>query len=426
MLNLIALFGLAVIVGVAYALSEDRARVSWRTPLVALGVLLLTGAFFFLTPGKRLLVDGLNATILAVLDRADDGIAFLFGDLASAEGGTFILAIQALPLLVFFGAAISLLYHIGVMQWLIKILARVFTRLFRFSGAEALAAASNIFVGVESAMTVRPYLAQMTRSELFMVLTVGMSTIASTVLAAYVRFLQNEFPTIAVHLISASFLSVPAAVCVAKIMCPEREQPLTLGRVVEPEYERCNNWVESILRGANEGMKVLLGVCAALIAFIGLVSVLNLLLSTVGGWPNRWLGVDINWTVQGLFGYVYYPFICAIGVPHADALTVAQLVGDRLVLTEFSSYLGLAELIRNGALQPRSVLVVSYVLCGFAHIASLAIFVGGTAALAPSRMDVLGKIGLRALVAANLACLLTGATASLFYHAGLQVLATTN
>jgi len=381
---------------------------------------------FFLTPGKRLLIDGLNATILAVLDRADDGIAFLFGPLASAEGGGVILAIQALPLLVFFGAAISLLYHMGVMQWLIIVLARAFTRLFGFSGAEALVAASYIFVGVESAMTVRPYLAQMTRSELFMVLTVGMSTIASTVLASYVRFLQNEFPTIAVHLISASFLSVPAAVCIAKIMCPECERPLTLGRVVAPEYERCHNWVESILKGANEGLKVLFGVCAALIAFIGLVSVLNLLLTTVGAWPNRWLGLEINWSVQGLFGYLYYPFICAIGVPHGDALTVAQLVGDRLVLTEFSSYLRLAELIRSGSLQPRSVLIVSYVLCGFAHIASLAIFVGGTAALAPSRMDVLSKIGLRALVAANLACLLTGATASLFYHAGIQVLAATN
>jgi len=422
LLNLVALLGIVLILAVAALLSSDRRKIQWRTPLAALALTLAIAAVFFLAPAKCAVLDLCNRAVLRVLDCADDGIAFLFGHLADPSGGKFVLAIQALPLIIFFAALVSLLYHLGVMQKIILLFARTFCRLFGISGAEALVAASNIFVGVESALTVRPYLEKMTKSELFLLLTVGMCTIASSVLALYVMALKDVFPQIAVHLISASLISAPAAVCIAKLMCPETEEPLTLGRVVAPEYTPATNVVESILNGANEGLKMLLGICAALIAFIGLVSLLNLILTTVGALPNRVLPVPLDWTVQGLLGYVFYPFTLALGVPAGEAMPLAKLFGERLVLTEVSAYFSLQHLIQQGALSPRSVLVATYVLCGFAHVASMAIFVGGAAALAPSRLPLLSRLGLRALVAANLACLLTGATASLFYRESLQVL----
>jgi CNT family concentrative nucleoside transporter len=209
----------------------------------------------------------------------------------------------------------------------------------------------------------------------------------------------------------------------AKLMCPETDEPLTLGRVVEPEYTPASNAVESVLNGANEGLKMVMGITASLIAFIGLVSLVNLILTKFGSVPNHFLPVQIDWTIQGLLGYVYYPFIVMTGVPLADATEVAKLVADRLVLTEVSSYFALQALIKDGALQARSVLTVSYVLCGFAHVASLAIFIGGAAALAPKRLPELSRIGFRALIAANLACLMTGNIAGLFYHSALPILA---
>ncbi len=422
MQNAIALSGFAAVLGIAYALSCDRQRIHWRTPAAALALELAIAVAVFLAPTRHVLFGSLNRGILKVIDCADDGIVFLFGYLAEAPPGKFSLLAQALPLIIFFSAFISLLYHVGVMQKIVKALAAVFCRAFGISGAEALVAASNIFVGIESALTVRPYLARMTTSELFLILTVGMSTIASSVLALYVMALNQVFPTIAAHLVSATVLSAPAAVCIAKIMVPETEGALTAGKVVEPEYKRATNAVESVLNGANEGAKMVLGISAALIAFIGLVSVANLLLTTLGRAPNALLPVPMDWTIQGILAFVYYPITVCLGVPIADAFEVSRLIADRLVQTEVSSYFALADLIRAGALQPRSVLIASYVLCGFAHVASLAIFVGGTAALAPEKLPLLSRLGARALIAANLACLMTGAAASLFYHSDLAVI----
>lgn len=423
MANLIALLGIAAVVGTAMAFSYDRRSIRWRTAGAALGLELLMGAIVFLTPGKDIVLDGLNRSVLAVLDCAGEGVAFVFGWLATPPEGKYSLAVQAFPTIIFFAALISLLYHVGFLQRVIRLLARLFNRLFGISGAEALAAASNIFVGIESALAVRPYLDRMTRSELFLVLTVGMATIASSVLGLYVLALKGVFPQIAVHLMSATAMSAPAAVCMAKLMCPETDDPLTLGQVVDPEVQPASNAMESILNGANEGVRMVLGIVAALIAFVGIVALVNLILTTAGSVPNNLLGVKMDWTLQGLLGYVFYPYVVLLGVPLDDAFTVARLIGDRLVLTEVGAYFGMAEMLKSNALDPRSVLVTSYVLCGFAHVASLAIFVGGTATLSPKQAPLLSRIGLRALVAANLACLLTGATASLFYHSGVQVLA---
>jgi CNT family concentrative nucleoside transporter len=297
--------------------------------------------------------------------------------------------------------------------------AYVFTKLMRISGAESLCASSNIFVGVESALIVKPHLEEMTRSELTTILSAGMGTIASTVLALYVFFLQGELPTIAGHLVSASFLSAPAAVIMAKLIVPETEKPKTLGVNVRPHYEREDNLILAIINGAYSGLRLLGGIITLLLAFLGFVALIDLILGWAGGYLNSWLGLNFEWSLKAILGYVFYPFTIVLGVPPSDALEIARVIGERTVATEVFSYQKLSQLIADGELvHPRSAIIASYALCGFAHIASLAIFVGGIGALAPKRLKALSRLGFRALLAATLACLMTGAVAGLFFTKG--------
>ncbi len=353
----------------------------------------------------------------------------------------FFLAFQALPTIVFFASLMALLYYIGVMPFLIRLFARVFTKLMRVSGAESLCTASNIFVGVESATTIRPYLKEMTGSELCTVLTAGMATIASSVMAFYVFILQKDFPTIAGHLMSASILSAPAAILMAKLIMPETGKPVTLGEDIKPCYEKEASLVDAIIGGANAGLKLVAGVVALLLAFLGLMALLDLILSWIGGmlnslihsigylsclwgaradsWPEALVRANIDWSLKGLLGYLFYPFTLAIGVPAQDASVISKIIGERAVVTEVVSYQDLAALMATGAVSYRSALVTVYALCGFAHVASLAIFVGGTAALAPERTADISRVGFRALIAATLACLMTACIAGIFYSDSL-------
>jgi CNT family concentrative nucleoside transporter len=289
----------------------------------------------------------------------------------------------------------------------------------RISGAESLCVASNIFVGVESALTIRPHLPQMTRSELCTVLTAGMATIASNVLALYVFILRAQFPTIAGHLISASILSAPAAIVIAKVLVPEEEIPKTLGLSVQPHYVRESNLFEAIITGANAGVRVIVGIAALLLAVLGLIALLDMLVAAAGDKLNVLMQTNLDWTLKGLLGYLFYPLTLIMGVPLQDAATVARIVGERTVATEVAGYQDLALAISKGTLtDPRSIVITTYALCGFAHFASMAIFVGGTAALAPERTGALSQIAVRALVAATLACLMTGCIAGVFCTGG--------
>jgi len=289
----------------------------------------------------------------------------------------------------------------------------------RISGAEALSASSNIFVGVESALVVKPHIKDMTRSELTTILAAGMGTIASTVLALYVFILREQLPTIAGHLISATILSAPAAVVMAKLIMPETETPKTLGVKVKPHYEREDNIILAIINGAKSGLQLLLSIVTLLIAFLGILALLDMIFGWFGGYVNKLFGLNMNWTFQSILGYVFYPFALIIGIPSADALEIAKIVGERLVVTELVSYKHLAVLMNEGGLvHSRSAIIASYALCGFAHVASLAIFIGGLGALAPERLKDISKLGFRALLAATLACLMTGAVAGVFYTSG--------
>jgi CNT family concentrative nucleoside transporter len=423
--NLISAGGLFLLPLLAWGFSENRRVINWRVIGWGLVLQLLFAIFVFVVPAGAKFFLMINKAVVVLLDSATAGTKFLFGRLALPPGTTneagetslgYFLAFQALPTIVFFAALVNALYYLKVMPWLIRGFSYIFTRLMRISGAESLCASSNIFVGIESALVIRPYLKDMTRSELTTILSAGMGTIASTVLAVYVFTLQNELPTIAGHLVSASFLSVPAAVIMAKLLVPETGQPLTLGVDVKPFYEREDNLIVSIINGAQSGLKLLGGIVALLLAFLGLLALLDLFLGYGGGVINNWLGLNFDFSIKGILGYIFYPLTLIIGVPPADALEISKIIGERTVATEVVAYQHLAELMKAGVLQhPRSAIIASYVLCGFAHIASLAIFVGGVGALAPERLKDLSQLGLKALLAATLGCLMTGAVAGLFF-----------
>jgi CNT family concentrative nucleoside transporter len=422
--NFVSFLGIFILMAFAWAFSTNRKVINLRVILWGVGLQLLFALFIFVAPGGANVFLFINDVVIKVLDNASAGTRFVFGRLALPPGTTnefgeesigFILAFQALPTIIFFASLVAALYYIGVMPRLIRIFSYAFTRLMRISGAESLCASSNIFVGVESAVTIRPYLEKMTRSELCTILTVGMASIASSVMALYVFILQGQYPTIAGHLVSASILSAPAAVVMSKLLMPETESPETLGQDIKPFYEKESSIIEAIIKGANEGMKLVLGIVALLMAFLGIVALIDSLLTGAGGL----VGVKFDMSLTGLLGYLFYPFALVIGVPPADAMEVARLLGQRTVMTEVKGYQELAVLLQNGALEsPRSAFLSAYALCGFAHVASLAIFVGGIAALVPKRIGDLSALGPRALVAATLACLMTAAVAGTFFRSG--------
>ena len=428
MYNLVSFAGIFILMAFAWLLSSNRKVVNWSLIIWGLAIQLLFAVFIFWVPAGSNFFLFLNDAVVNVLSVANEGAKFLFGVLAVPPGATgpngeqslgWIFVFQALPTIIFFSSLMSILYYIGIMPRLIKIFSRAFTKLMKISGAESLCTSSNIFVGIEAMTTIRPYIERMTRSELCTILTAGMATIASTVLALYVYFLQNEFPMIAGHLISATILSAPAAVIMSKLIMPETETPETLGMDVDPYYEQESSVIEATINGANAGMKLALGIVALLIAFLGLVALFDLVLAWFGGYVNSAAGIDMEWSLTSLLGYIFYPFTLIIGVPLADAFEISKLIGERSVLTETKSYIDLAALMRAGTLtDPRSAFLATYALCGFAHVASLAIFVGGTAALAPKRIKDLSAVGPRALLAATLACLMTAAIAGTFYSGG--------
>jgi CNT family concentrative nucleoside transporter len=426
--NFISLLGAFLLPVFAWLTSSRRRVINWRAVAWGIGLQLLFAFFIFVVPwGSRVFLF-LNRVVVRVLDSATAGTKFIFGRLALppgavGEGGETslgsILITQALPTIVFFASLISVLYYVRIMPFFIRLFARIFTKTMRLSGAESLSASSNIFVGVESALVIQPHLREMTASELVTILTAGMATIASTVLALYVFFLRDILPTIAGHLISASVLSAPAALLMSKLVMPETEKPKTLGLDVKPVYERPDNLIMAAINGANSGLKLLGGIVALLLAFLGLLALGDLILGWLGGNLNHWFGWHFEWSFKSLLGYFYYPFALLLGVPLADIPAVARLLGERTVATEVVAYQHLAELMKAKALvHPRSAVIASYALCGFAHVASLAIFVGGTGALVPERIKDISRLGLRALWAATLACLQTAAVAGVFVTQG--------
>ncbi len=414
--QLTSLIGFFIFAAVAWLFSTNRRSVRWRTIAWGMGLQLLLGVLIFRLPVTRGVFVWLNDAVMALLDVSKAGTTFLLGPLAAGPGEPgsigFILVFQALPIAIFFSAFTAILYRLGIMQLVVRFFAVIFHRTMGTSGAESLCGASNIFVGVESALVVRPYLERMTRSELLTILGSGMATVASTTLGIYVAFLSKTFPQIAGHLISASLLSIPAVVVMTKLLLPETETPETaVGIPPEQPELRSGNLMSAIITGAMDGLKLAAGISTLLIAGLGLVALVDKLLAL----PGKWIGLAEPLSLVRILGWIFYPLAALLGITRADIAESARLLGERVILTEVVSYQDLGQMIATGQLaDPRTVVILSYALCGFAHVASVAIFVGGMAALAPSRRDDLAGLGLRALLAATLATLMTGCIAGIF------------
>lgn len=422
--NFISFAGIFILLTFAWLISRfvfgNRDIINWPLTCWSIGLQILFALFIFIVPAGIKLFQSINDIAVIVLSTASDGARFVFGTLAVPPGDEgslgFILAFQAFPTIIFFSALVAILYYYNILPFIIGLFAKLFTRLMKISGAEALCAASNIFVGVESAFTIKPYIQKMTRSELCTILTAGMATVASNVLALYVFTLYSQFPSIAGHLISASFLSAPAALVMSKILFPETGIPETMGKVVESHYEKDASLFEAIINGATSGLKVVFSIVALLIAVLGLVALTDLVIGNVGSKFNILMQINIDWSLKGLLGYIFYPFTLIIGIPIEDAKIISQIIGERIILTEVASYQDLAAAIADKTLMyPRSAVVASYALCGFAHVASMAIFVGGITALAPERTGAVSRVAFKALIAATLACLMTACIAGTFF-----------
>jgi CNT family concentrative nucleoside transporter len=403
-LRVVSAAGLLGMLALAWLCSLDRRRVPWR--VVVWGVALQLGLGFLLlsTPVGRVFFAGMNAIVSALGAYTDAGVRFVFGALVDTG---FSFVVNVLPIIVFMGSVFAVLYHLGIMQRVVSVLAAGLGRTLGTSGAESLCAVANIFLGMtESALIVRPYLERMTRSELFCLMTVGMSTVAGSVMVAYVTILGGG--DYAGHLATASLLSAPAGIVAAKLMLPETERAETAGGSQVRVERSAVNVIDAAAVGAIDGLRLAAYVGALLVAFVALIALANDACGTVGSW----LGVE-GLTLQRLLGLALAPLALAMGVPAQDAVQVGGLLGVKTVLNEFIAYQQLGELLRAGSLTPRAAVISSYALCGFANFGSLAILLGGIGGLAPSRRSEVARLGLRSIVSGSLACFMTGCVAGI-------------
>lgn len=414
LLKLTSLLGLAVFLAMAWALSSDRKRFPLRT--VVSGVLLqfVFGFLILNTDPGQAFFKGFSDAISRVLDYAAEGSKFVFGPLADQAAiqkglglpSGFVFVITVAGTIIFVSALSSLLYHYGILQFVVRGVAWVMERLMKTSGSESLAAAANIFMGqTEAPLVIKPYLMKMTRSEIMALMTGGMATIAGGVLAAYVGFGIS-----AGHLLTASVMSAPAALLIAKIMLPETEVSETAAGANAEIERQSHNGLDALCRGASDGAMLTINVMAMLIAFVAVVALANGLLS----WLLGIVGVQNAIPLQTLFGWLNYPFAWLMGVPLKDCFAVGQILGERIVLNEFIGYLSLAKV--KDTLDPRSIMLTTYALCGFANFASIAIQIGGIGSMMPERRADLAKIGLRAMVGGLLACYVTATIAGILVN----------
>ncbi|MDQ7818041.1 MAG: nucleoside transporter C-terminal domain-containing protein [Melioribacteraceae bacterium] len=430
--RIINFFGIPVLLIIAWLLSSNKKVINWHVILWGLGIEFLLALFIFVIPIGTKFFLVVNDLVNSILDSATYGTVFVFGPLALSPGTTlptgessigFILAFQALATIVFFAVLVGLLYYLGIMSKVIRGFSLIFTKLMKISGAESLCVSSNIFVGVEAGLVVKPYLSKMTKSELNTILTAGMATIASSMLAVYILILRNDFPNIAGHLVSASLMNAPAAIILSKILVPETDTPVTFGKNVQPLYVKESSFFESIIINANSGAKLIVGIGAMLLAVLGLMSLVDKIFVLLGAQINNIFSFNIDWTLKGLLGYLFYPITFIIGIPLSDVSSISKIIGERLVLTEIPSFKDLSILISSGNLSSmRSAVMATYAITGFAHVASIAIFVGGYTALVPDRIKDIAKLGFSAVVGATLANLLTASIAGLFYSGGTILL----
>lgn len=404
MTSFISLLGMLVLLCVAVIASTNRKAINFRTVGIAFLLQVAIGGFvLFFEAGKNVLA-GMSAAVASVIDYANVGIGFLFGSLASSTSSTgFLFAIQVLPVIVFFSSLVAVLYYLGIMNWIIKILGGGLQKLLNTSRPESLSATANIFVGqTEAPLIVKPFIATMTKSELFAVMVGGLATVAGSVMAGYVK-IGVELN----YLIAASFMAAPGGFLMAKLIVPETETPKETLEELDTEHEQPANVIDAAASGASSGMQLALNVGAMLLAFVALIALLNGILGGVGGWFDY-----PQLTLQEILGYIFAPIAWLLGVPWNEALMAGSFIGQKLVLNEFIAYLDFMNY--KDQLSEHSKAVITFALCGFANLSSIAILLGGLGSMAPSRRKDIARLGLRAVLAGSMANLMSAAIAGFF------------
>lgn len=408
--KLIGFVGIFVMLGIGYALcpADRRKSINWK--LVAVGIILqfIFAILILKTAPGKWVFSYANDIVNQLLDYTKEGSKFIFGDLVgNQEKFGFIFAFQILPTIIFFSSLMSVLYHVGVMQKIVNIVAKVMAKAMGTSGAESLSAAANIFVGqTEAPLVIKPFIAKMTRSELMAVMAGGMATVAGGIMAGYVGMFRDTFPDIAGHLMAASVMSAPASLVFAKIMMPETEEPETKGSVNISDEKLSSNVIEAAAAGAADGLTLALNVAGMLLAFIALIAMANGILGFLGnliGFQGLSLELIMSW--------VFAPLAYLMGTPMDDVMLMGRLLGEKTVLNEFVAYVDMAKNIDQ--LSPTSKVIATYALCGFANLSSIAIQIGGIGGIAPERRRDLSEIGLAAMIAGTFASFQTASIAAL-------------
>lgn len=412
------ILGMFVVLLIAWVFSASRKAIAWRTVIVGLSIQLFLAIGILYVPFIRFVFDIVGRIFVKILDFTKEGSTFLFGDLMDTEKFGMIFAFQILPTIIFFSALTSLLFYLGIIQKIVYGLAWVMTKAMKLSGAESLSVAGNIFLGqTESPLMVKAYLPKMNPSEIMLVMTGGMATLAGGVLAAYIGILGGGDPVreliFAKHLLAASVMAAPGAIVVSKMLVPQTED---IDKVIEVTKDKVgNNVLDAISNGTSEGLKLAANVAAMLLSFLAFIALFNYILLKIGQWTslNDLIGTATGGnynelSLQFLLGYIFAPVMWLIGVAIEDITLVGRLLGEKLIMTEFIGYISLADLKGSGAFAfNKSIIMSTYMMAGFANFASIGIQIGGIGSLAPTQRVLLAKFGLRALLGGTLASLLS-------------------
>ena len=419
------LFGLAVLIGIAFVFSNNMRAVSWKLVLSGVALQLVFATLVLKLPFGRDVFNAIASGFVKLLDFVRVGSEFIFGTFMDTSKFGFVFAVQVLPTIIFFASLTGVLYHLGIMQRIVRGMAWIITKVMNVSGAETTSVCASVFIGqTEAPLTIKPYIERMTQSELMTVMIGGMVHIAGSVMAAYVGLLGGDDPVqkqfFAKHLLTASVMAAPATLMLAKILVPETQEPLTRG-TIKLEVERTTaNVIDAAATGAGDGLRLALNVGAMLLAFIALIALLNSPIQWLGAhaWGdgasiNAWLsanaGRPVELSLQTMFGWVLAPLAWLIGVPWQDANLVGSFIGEKVVVNEFVAYVDMSKHLDQ--LTQQSRLIATYALCGFANFSSIAIQIGGIGGLAPNRRSDLARFGLRAVLGGSLATFMTATIA---------------
>ena len=433
------LFGLAVLIGIAWTFSNNKKAVDWKLVGTGIALQIAFAAFVLMTTWGGAIFEGMGKVFVTLINFTTEGSKMILGGFADQDKYGFVFIFHALPTVIFFASFMAVLYHLGVMQWVVRMMAMAITKVMKVSGAETTSVCASVFIGqTEAPLTVRPYINKMTESELLTMMIGGMAHIAGGVMAIYIGMLAGTDGELqqmyAKHFLAASIMAAPATLLIAKILIPETGTPLTGGKVTIHVEKESKNIIDAAAAGASDGMKLAINIAAMLLAFVALIAMVNYVIGWVGDWHlssyqslnmmlNNGIADSAQHTVRlnlGLIlGYVLAPIAWVIGIEWNDAVIAGGLIGQKVVLNEFIAYLQLSQTpigTGPGAISENSRLILTYALCGFANFASIAIQIGGIGSLAPERRGDLARFGMRAVLGGSIATLMTATIAGVLIH----------